>query len=212
MKKILILAIFVSSVTELSAQFFQGWGLMGGITYYREKWWIHNVDGSTDKLKMKPILRFDGLVFAEFVNHSYFHWRTEFEYNQKGCIEKTPSGKLKNKVDYISWNNFLKIYEEEFEGTPYLLVGPRVEYLFRQNTQSNLIVSDFRKIHFSWSVGLGWEFTTFGRFKPTVEIHYNPDINRAYKTADMEIINKPWELRIGFRIGKAAGNCPAVYR
>lgn len=212
MRKLIIILIFCSSIGSVSAQFFQGWGLMGGLSYYRQKWWLDLPDGSTEKFKQKYILRFNGELFAEFINNEHFHWRTEFQYNQKGCKEKTDNGTFKNKLDYICWNNFLKIYEEEFEGTPYLLVGPRVEYLFKQNTQSPLITDDFRKIHFSWSVGLGWEFPMFSRFKPLIEIHYNPDINKAYQTEVLRIINRPWELRIGFRIGSKTKSCPAVYR
>ena len=212
MRRIITILFFCISALTASAQFFQGWGLMAGLSYYRQKWWIQNVDGSESKVKQKYILRFNADLFAEFIKNEHFHWRTEFEYNQKGCKEKTPSATYKNKVDYISWNNYLKIYEDEFEGTPYLLVGPRVEYLFRQNTSSPLITSDFRKIHFSWSVGIGWEFVTYGRIKPIVELHYNPDINKAYKTSDLAIINRPWELKIGIRIGDKHGSCPAVYR
>jgi hypothetical protein len=185
---------------------------MAGLSYYRQKWWIQNVDGSESKVKQKYILRFNADLFAEFIKNEHFHWRTELEYNQKGCKEKTPSTTYKDKVDYFSWNNYLKIYEDEFEGTPYLLIGPRVEYLFRQNTPSPLITSGFRQFHFSWSVGLGWEFVTYGRIKPIVELHYNPDINKAYKTSDLAIINRPWELKIGIRIGDKHGSCPAVYR
>ena len=212
LKKLLAIFIFISSISELSAQFFQGLGIMGGLSYYREKWWITNNDGSVSKIKQKYILRFNGCIFAEFIKHNNFHWRTELEYNQKGCIEKTPQGKFKNKVDYVCWNNYLKIYEDEFEGTPYLLIGPRVEYLIRQSTQSPLITSHFKPLHFSWSVGMGWEFVTYGSVKPIVEIHYNPDINKAYKTSDLAIINRPWELRVGIKIVFNKTSCPPVYK
>jgi hypothetical protein len=215
MKKIITLFIFISSIGTVSAQFFQGFGLWGGLSYYRQKWWLDYADGTEQKIKQKSILRFNAGLFAEFVKHKNFHWRTEFEYNQKGSKEKTSDDTYKNKLDYISWNNYLKIYEEEFEGTPYLLIGPRVEYLFKQNTQSPLLLDHFKTIHFSWSVGLGWEFTTFGRIKPLLELHYNADIDKAYKNSDYgvtSLVNRPWELRIGIRIGSKKVGCPAVYR
>ena len=216
MKRIIIFTIFLSSIGTLSAQFFQGFGIMGGLSYYRQKWWMNYSDGTDGKVKQKYILRFNGELFAEFIKSDYFHWRTEFEYNQKGCKEKTSTDTYKNKLDYISWNNYLKIYEDEFEGTPYLLIGPRVEYLFRQNTTSPLITDDFKQIHFSWSAGLGWEFVTYGRIKPLVEIHYNPDIDKAYLSSTAigitKIINRPWELRIGIKIGSKKAECPKVYR
>jgi hypothetical protein len=215
MKRIIAIVVFISAFGSLQAQFYQGFGLWGGLSYYREKWWLTSADGSSDKIKQKYILRFNAGLFAEFIKHNNFHWRTELEYNQKGCKEKTDQDTYKNKLDYISWNNYLKVYEEEFEGTPYLLIGPRVEYLFKQNIQSPSLGDHFRKFHFSWSVGLGWEFVTYGRIKPLVELHYNADINKAYKTSDpgvTQVINRPWELRIGIRIGSKRASCPAVYR
>ena len=215
MKKLFPILFFFGSFGVLSAQFFQGWGVMAGLSYYRQKWWIDNIDGSQSKVKQKYILRFNGDLFAEFIKNDHFHWRTEFEYNQKGCKEKTSTDTYKNKLDYIGWNNFLKIYEDEFEGTPYLLIGPRVEYLFKQNTTSPMINSDFRQFHFSWSAGIGWEFVTYGRIRPIVEIHYNPDINRAYKNSGpgiTDIINRPWQLRVGIKIGSKKAECPKVYR
>ena len=222
MKKIITLLIFFSQIGIVSAQFFQGLGVMGGLSYYRQKWWLTYTDGSSDKLKQKYILRFNGCVFAEFIKHDNFHWRTEFEYNQKGCKQKTDNGTFKNKVDYICWNNYLKIYEDEFEGTPYLLIGPRVEYLIKQNTESPMITDNFKKLHFSWSVGAGWEFPVFGNFKPIIEVHYNPDIDKAYKTSgiapgalgvsSLDIKNRPWELRVGVRIIFNKEGCPPVYK
>jgi len=227
MKRVLTTVIFFSLALTASAQFFQGFGLMGGLTLGRQKWWITEINSADQSktestFKTKRILRFNGEIFAEFGKHPNFHWRTEFQYNQKGSIEKTSADKFKNKLDYICWNNFLIIRQEDFLGTPYFLIGPRVEYKFKQGLQSPLLLNDdFQSLHFSWSVGLGWEFVTYGRFKPFVEIHYNPDLNKASTQSDPvlpEIIsattvkNRAWELRIGFKIVRNPTKCPAVYK
>lgn len=217
MKRFFGLFVFSSFALACSAQFFQGFGVMGGLTLAREKWWTTVSDGSsmnTTKEKHKFLLRFNGELYAEFVKHPNFRWRTEFEYNMKGTKHKVTGDK--NKVDYISWNNYLVIRQEDFLGTPYFLVGPRVEYLFRQATPS--IPYAFEKIHFSWLVGLGWEFVAYGLLKPLVEVHYNPDFNMAVSEVigdedSFAAKNRAWELRVGFKIDLGyKTKCPPVLK
>ena len=213
MKKYLIVSIFFSLAFTAGAQFLQGYGLMGGLTLGRQKWYLGNTDGSETILKTKRILRFNAELYAEFVNHPNFRWRTEFQYNQKGSLEKNAAGNFKNKLDYICWNNFLIIRQEDFLGTPYFLIGPRVEYKFKQaNDSPVLAAADFKPLHFTWSAGLGWEFVTYGVFKPLVEIHYNPVINRSLESALIDVNNRAWELRVGFKIVLNTTGCPPVYK
>jgi opacity protein-like surface antigen len=211
MKHKLVLLFTIISLNTF-AQFFQGWGLMGGLTACREKWWINHGDGSSETAKKKFVYRFNGCVFAEMVNHEFVRWRTEIQYNQKGFKEKISDNNYKNKLDNICWNNFLILRSELFSGIPYFLIGPRVEYNLIQNTASPAIQNSFRKLHFSWSVGAGWEFIVFGNLKPMVELHYNPDINFAYKTSPLDTKNRAWELRVGIKFLLNQKSCPAVFK
>ena len=212
-KKVLNLLIFCALALSANAQFLQGYGLMGGLTLGRQKWWTITPTDSKESQLTKRILRFNVELFAEFVNNPNFRWRTEFQYNQKGSTEKTSADKFKNKLDYICWNNFLIIRQEDFLGTPYILIGPRIEYKFKQANDSPILSSaDFKPLHFTWSVGLGWEFVTYGVFKPLVEIHYNPAINHSYKSDLIDVKNRAWELRVGFKIILHQTKCPAVYK
>lgn len=211
-------ALFVISCVLLSlavdAQFFQGFGAMGGITYGREKWWVPTIDGSSTAEKHKFLLRFNGELYAEFIDHDVFRWRTEFEYDMKGTKHKVTGNR--NKLDYISWNNYLVIRGETYSGYPYFLIGPRVEYTFKQNTPD--VPYAFKPFHFSWSAGIGWEFITYGNFIPLVELHYNPDIDRALnQTIALEenrfgIKNRAWELRVGFVIRFNNKDCPKALK
>lgn len=195
------------------AQFFEGIGVTGGVTLAKQKWFLTMSDDSREIIKKKNILRFNGSVRAEFIDNDNIRWITEFQFNQKGCKDKTDSATFRNRLNYICWNNFLKFQYETFDGFPYILLGPRIEYTLTQATTSPSIASSFQKFNFSWSVGAGFEKIVYSYFKPFIEVHYNPDtfFYYAYKTAPLDIRNRAWELRIGL-IYRPGGHdsCPAV--
>ena len=209
-------AVFVYcllSTVYCSGQFFQGIGITVGGTKAKEKWFFTYPDATTETIKKKNILGFNGSVRAEFINSDYVRWVTEFQFNQKGCKDKTDSATFRNRLNYICWNNFLKLQYETFDGYPYILFGPRVEYTFTQATKSPAITGAFQKFNFSLSAGIGFEKIVYSYFKPFIEIHYNPDtpFYYAYKTTPLDIRNRAWELRIGL-IYRPGGHdsCPAV--
>lgn len=195
------------------AQFFQGIGITGGVTMAKQKWFLEMPDATRTIQKKKNIWGFNGSLRGEFINNDYVRWVTEFQFNQKGCKDKTDSTTYRNRLNYICWNNFLKIQYETFDGFPYMLIGPRVEYTFTQATKSPAITGSFQKFNFSWSAGVGYEKIVYGNFKPFIELHYNPDtpFYYAYITDPLDIRNRAWELRIGliFRPG-GKDDCPAV--
>ena len=170
-------------------------------------------DGSTNIERKKNIFGFNGSLRGEFINNENIRWVTEFQFNQKGCKDKTDSATYKDKLNYLCWNNFLKLQVETYPGFPYILFGPRLEYLLTQATKSPAITGAFQKFNFSWSVGAGFEKIVYSYFKPFLELHYNPDFSfyDAYKTNPLKIHNRAWELRIGiiYRPGGHA-SCPAV--
>lgn len=200
-------------VPTANGQFFQGIGITGGVTMASQKWFFSDSVDGIDIIKKKNIFGLNGSVRAEFIDNDVIRWVTEFQFNQKGCKDKTDSATFKNRLNYLCWNNFLKFQYETFDGFPYLLLGPRVEYTLTQAIKSPAITGNFKKINFSWSVGAGFEKIVYNYFKPFIEIHYNPDtpFYYAYKTSPLDIRNRAWELRIGL-IYRPGGHdsCPAV--
>lgn len=206
------LIYFLLSTVYCSGQFFQGIGITAGVTKAKQKWFLEMPDASTQIIKKKNIIGFNGSLRAEFINSDYVRWVTEFQFNQKGCKDKGDSTTFRNRLNYICWNNFLKLQFETFEGFPYLLMGPRVEYTLTQATKSPAITGAFEKLNFSWSVGAGFEKIVFSNFKPFIEMHYNPDtpFYYAYDNAPLNIRNRAWELRIGIIYRPADASCPSV--
>ena len=209
-----VLVYCLLSTVYCSGQFFQGIGISGGVTMAKQKWFLNYPDGYTSIVKKKNIFGFNGSLRAEFIDNDYLRWVTEFQFNQKGCKNKTDSSKFRTKLNYLCWNNFLKFQYETFDGYPYILFGPRIEYLLSQSTNDKSInISAFNKFNFSWSAGVGFEKIVYSYFKPFIEVHYNPDtfFYYAYKTEALDIRNRAWELRIGL-IYHPGGHdsCPAA--
>lgn len=198
---------------EVAAQFFQGIGITAGVTKAKQKWFLEMPDASREIIKKKNVFGFNGSLRAEFISSEYVRWVTEFQFNQKGCKDKTDSASYTNKLNYLSWNNFLKLQMETYPGFFYLLVGPRVEYNLGQSVGSPALAGGaFKKLNFSWGAAVGFEKITFGQVKPFIELHYNPDTPfwYAYETAPVDVRNRAWELRIGLIFRTADPSCPAV--
>src|ERR1051326_1300780 len=116
MKKIIFLFCFLFVLCSARAQFFRGIGITGGVTMAKEKWFLN--ESKTTALK-KNIFGFNGSLRAEFIDNDNIRWVTEFQFNQKGCKDKTDSATYKNKLNYLCWNNFLQLQYETYDGYPY---------------------------------------------------------------------------------------------
>ncbi len=194
-----------------SAFMLMGWGVTGGATLCTQTW---NFDTEEFNNTKNYRLGWNGSLFAEMMNKTYWRWVTELQYNQKGAIDELPTGeKFNNRIDYISFNNFIKIREEEYSITPYLIAGPRLEYRLATSPQNNPdIINNFKLLHLSFSVGAGVEFMRWRPWIPFIEFQFNPDITNAYRNAaldDLQIRHRAFELRIGLKYALQRGEkCP----
>lgn len=202
MKKVFLTFIIFLTFLQGSAQFVNALGITLGVSASNQKFYFYNPD---EALKKKyHFVGFNGSVFAEFFSHKYVRWVSEFQYNQKGSIDKQPEARYRNKLSYVCWNNYLKIRYELFSFIPYILAGPRLEYKLTQKTPSPPVIGNFVPLHVSAAVGAGVEFISYGNIKFFVEGFYNPDIKKydfmmAYLTPPLDIKNINWELRVGLK-------------
>jgi hypothetical protein len=133
------------------------------------------------------------------MSHDNVRWVTEIQYNQKGSKDNQPEATYANQLQYLSWNNYLKFRYEMYRIIPYIMVGPRLEYMLAQGTSSPPITGSFLPLHVSLAVGGGLELISYSNFKIFLEGFYNPDIMPAYVTAPLHINNKAFELRVGLK-------------
>lgn len=215
MKKLILSFIFIFSLLGGKAQFLNSIGITGGVSYSNQKFFFRD---PSEVLKKKYKWGFNGSVFAEFFSHDYVRWVSEIQYNQKGSDDKRTETDpdttytLRNRLQYLTWNNYLKVRYELFSIIPYVLIGPRLEYNLTQRMQSPEVTGKFLKLHVSPAVGAGVEFVSYGQIKFFVEGFFNPDlIHDSYVTPELHIRNKNIELRVGLKyefLGKEHCNTP----
>ncbi|MDF2448826.1 MAG: hypothetical protein K0R26_1330 [Bacteroidota bacterium] len=227
-KKIILSISLVYISTDLSAQFFRGVGLFVGATTSSHRYRnLNPVDNVTyahtfpaPSHRSGEFISFSVGVLGEFLRYEHIRWQTEFEYATKGGIEQPslfPGSGLRgpatpNTFTNIQWNNFAKIFGNEgYRGTPYLMLGARLEYnMARSITAYPTIAGIVPKINLTPDVGLGYEFASYSKFHFFTELHYNPD---AIKMVSQNVVfwQRMWELRIGiiYRPRKAIDDCNA---
>jgi opacity protein-like surface antigen len=201
MKKIFLISAIVLISFVGKAQFLNSIGITVGASAGKQHFYFQNPN---EMFKKNYRLGFNGSVFAEFFSYRYVRWVSEFQYNEKGSIDKQPEAKYKNKLSYACWNNYLKLRYELFNIIPYILAGPRLEYKLTQKTTSPPITDKFVALHVSAAVGAGIEFISYGNIKFFVEGFYNPDIKKynammGYITSPLDIKNINIELRVGLK-------------
>lgn len=200
MKKLILLFIILFTTVITKAQFLNSIGITAGISAPKQHFYFYNPDEVLKKEFLFKPISLNASVFAEFFSHDYVRWVTEIQYNQKGSLDKLDdSTKYKNRLQYVCWNNYLKLRYEMYRIIPYVLIGPRLEYKIKQRMQSPPVTGDFLKLHVSAAFGAGVEFVSYGNIKFFVEGFYNPDINDGYIKPELHVKNINLELRVGLK-------------
>lgn len=208
MKKLALLSLILLSLNA-SAQL-KYIGLTGGATFAKQKWQIKAID---EKQKMKNLFGFNGSLYTEWGLHDVFSWVIEAQYNQKGGkinpdAPLTPQQNIRST--FFSINNYAKLRSEGIDGAPYVLFGPKAEYLFSHNGPVA-----YNKLSISAGVGAGYELYIFDPWVPFFEVIFNPPITNAYNDAAFKVKNKAVEIRIGIKYKRKSisrfDDCPPVF-
>lgn len=222
-----LLFIFSFSFGTSRAQILDAVGLAGGITYGTHEW-----NPSEFNTQERSLLGFNVAGLVEFFHNPYYRWRVEASYNQMGSKELVYQ-MYTNRTTYITLNNYLKIQYRLSFLMPYILIGPRIEYLLINSPQVyGDIIGTFPKFWFTVAGGVGVELITSSLFRPFIEGFYNRDVFRSghgnvtlpyydpntqstvYYTQPTTVFYHGLEARIGFRyvldIKPSKPKCPKV--
>jgi hypothetical protein len=199
--------LFFFIVVSSKAQFFQGIGVFGGLTLSKQKYSIKNIEPNLSYNSLNRF-RYSGGLIAEFFDHDYIRWQMNMAYVQKGMKDYSQTGKAAyNNYDHISFENYIKGRYELYHFTPYVLIGPRVEYNIIKATSVFKPYSDaINPLQVSLAVGAGIELVTFGKWKPFIEGYYNPYVLPLYNRDNVSVTGRTFELRVGviYRFKKKA--------
>lgn len=205
MRTIFFIFCLIVFQTNLSrAQFFKGVGATLGGTASWQKW-KDLESGASGRGRF--IFGGNGALFAEMIDHEYYRWQTEFQWVMKGS--KRTLGSPRVNLQYLGWGNYLKLRQELYDVTPYLLIGPKVEYLLSDN------FGGFKQFHPTLFSALGMEFLYKRPFIWLIEAGYDWDITPALQSDKYKVKNHALLLRAGIKweIKKKARGCgPSRYR
>ena len=196
MKKFLLFSVLLFSFAGANAQFVNAIGITAGASAGNQKFFFHDPLAISRK---NYTFGFNASIFGEFMSRDYVRWVSEIQYNQKGSTDRRAENTYPNKLQIISWNNYLKIRYEMYSIIPYILVGPRLDYTLSQGTTSPEITGPFLPLHLSAAVGAGTELVSYSNFKVFLEGFYNPDLMPAYIRPGLHVKNKNFELRLGLK-------------
>jgi hypothetical protein len=207
-KTALIVLLFFGMWRNAYTQFLSAYGVAGGITYGKEFW--YNSGGIGEG----RILRYNGAILAEFFHHPVYRWRVEVMYNQMGGA--LAAGEV--LTNYLSLNNYLKIQKDCNWFLPYILIGPRIEYLLDASGPYPETISNFNVLHITAAAGIGAEVIWDYNPVPFIEAFYHIDImhtenNYVYGPILLGSIDyRGYEFRIGvkWKIENKLNKCPRV--
>jgi hypothetical protein len=207
-KLLFFIPLFLFSLKS-EGQFVNSAGITVGVGMGNQKFFYSDPAAISRK---NYIFGFNASIMGEFMTRDYVRWVSEIQYNQKGSVDRRPEGSYGNSLQYLCWNNYLKIRYETYSLIPYVLVGPRLEYTLSQAESSPDAYGSFLPLHVSLAVGAGTELVSYSKFKLFAEAFYNPDIMPAYVRPGLHIKNKNIELRVGvkyeFNGGRESCNTP----
>ena len=134
--KLVILLIVISSSFSYS-QILNSIGFKGGVSLSNHNW---NDTFWQPYFNFTPIPSFYGVVSAEFVNKEHWNIMTDLGYYQSGSnvvfnpntfryfgLESSP-GETKFTISFITFSPAIKLKTQINKITPFIFIGPRVDY------------------------------------------------------------------------------------
>jgi hypothetical protein len=183
---LIVAACFLS--IDTNAQFFKGIGLVAGANYSNQRFLVDTLNYNQNQ---KGIFGFNAGIFVEYLNHEYVRLITEVQYFSEGSHSTLFNSQ--NKTAYYCVNQLLKLRQELYDVTPYLVIGPKVELL------QGAAIPGFKQLHFAAYGAIGMEFLYKKPWIYFAEIGYQRDIDKALVLDRFEVTNKAYVVRIGLK-------------
>lgn len=204
---LVVLLLICSSVVQ--GEMLKGFGFKTGLAIANQSFdYTVPVFG----LDMKNRIGFDFGGIVEWFNLPYLSVLTEAHYIQKGMkseVEKVSyshGGEIGTitydyRVDYLSVSALVKFTLEGKLISPYLITGPRFDFLLGNNTDGNdELYDNFKSTVLGGDVGIGAEFDVVDLGTILSEFRYSYDFSKAYKNDFLQVKNRSFQILLGFRL------------
>jgi hypothetical protein len=213
----LVLCVLFIYPHNTSSQFLTGLGVKGGITFSNDKF-IYEIGYNLDA---EYLTGFNGSLFAEFLNNKTVNLFAETGYDRRGfsfnIIRTDEFGNqigeydVKNIANYIFVSAGAKLKFPIKPVTPYILLGPRLDFYLGYNVSSpehqelwnNVsVLDDFKKIMLDFGGGAGIEFNQLLPFRTFIEANYYPGIITSFSNQYLDVWEHSFNIKVGINFIK----------
>lgn len=204
---IIFLAIFNFNV---KAQIISDYGLKFGVGISNLSW-VYEPDFN---LELDNKLGFSPRIFADFFNFSFIQLEGEIGYLRKGFEEKIPittitqpdgTGKFITTniaLDYLSISALVKLKYELVMFSPYIIVGPQLNFLLNKNIEKGweVVFDKFKENNIGISIGAGSEIKNILPVSILLEYRYERDFIDNFDSPNINIKNYSHVILLGVKI------------
>ncbi len=190
------------------AQLKESYGMKLGVVGANQTWNDYGTVWKTDNR-----WGFTADAFIEVPFFRYFSAQAEIQYTQKGMsysqpmtvISQSPlpvqSRTFSPRIDYISIPLLAKVKFPFSTVTPYILVGPRFDFLVYADPDGlGPVVNNFDNMDYGLTVGAGIEFDSVLPFGLLAEFRYNPNSYDSYDSGQLSVRNRTVDFLVGVRL------------
>ncbi len=146
-------------------------------------------------------------LYAEWLDIPVLSLSSEVHYVQKGMkislpvtTEESPNGTgeywtRSPRVDYISVPLLVKARFLDGHLLPYVLGGPRVDFLVGTTGEGfELVIDNLEKVDFGATIGVGIEVNSFDSFHLGMEVRFSPSFTDSYSSSNIKVRNSSMEF------------------
>lgn len=190
------------------AQLRRSYGIKIGAVGANETWSDITGDWNT-----KSRWGFTADAYAEIPLSRFLSAQGEIQYTQKGMSLSVPvttasqpdgSGQyytISPRIDYISIPLLAKLRIPLIPITPYILVGPRFDFLILKKADGlDPVVDNFDNMDYGLTVGAGVELDSLLPFGLLAEFRYNPNAYDSYESGSQRVRNRSLDFLVGIRL------------
>ena len=200
---------------SLQGQFLQGMGLKAGFSLADQRYRFTPIDYN---LETDPVAGPTAALFIETLRHEHLSLQMDLSFAVKGCKSTTQSVTVNhldndrievNKGDFWTSKYYclsvspMARYRMNREGMdPYVLLGPRLDYLLTYRTDSDYPLEEQNSIVLGLTGGMGLEIDLqkLGFF---LEVQYQPDLSHVSSSEPLCITNNLFSIALGVRVRNA---------
>ncbi len=143
-------------------------------------------------------------VVSSLIELRYFQKGMTYEIEGKDQYNQdTGMVKYDNRLDYLSISLFGQYTLRRSTLSPYLYFGPRIDFLIGYDSDGwDILFEEFKSPEFGADIGAGTEIKVGTLPVMLAEFRYNFYLDYAYKTDQIEMRNRSFEILVGVKLGR----------